>query len=106
MLCPECHADSAHRSHRKGLKEHVLSLFDRYPYRCSKCKHRFLARRHTEIPPTPGATHVEAEIKATRAAVRRKLWRREMLLYASGLILFLFFLYFITRGDGGPAAGP
>jgi hypothetical protein len=46
-----------------------------------------------ESPLTPA----EREIQNTRMAIRRKRARREFLLYSSALLLFLLFLYFITR---------
>jgi hypothetical protein len=100
MLCPKCKTDSAHRSHRRGAVERLVSVFGYYPYRCAGCKHRFLHFRYSVPPPGTGEhASVEREIKTTRARIQWKRKRRELLLYASGLFLFLCFLYYITRAN-------
>lgn len=97
MLCPKCHKDRAHRAHRSGIRERIAALFSRHPYRCHECGQRFLVYRY-EAPPNSGPlTPAEREIQNTRLAVRRQRSRREVLLYSSALVLFLLFLYFITR---------
>jgi hypothetical protein len=45
------------------------------------------------------------EIKATRGAVEWKRRRREILLFGGGFLLFVGFLYFITRERGGSSDG-
>jgi hypothetical protein len=51
-----------------------------------------------ETPPDNGPlTPTEREIRNTRLAIKRQRSRREILLYSSALVLFLLFLYFITR---------
>jgi len=97
MLCPKCHTDRAHRAHRSGIRERVAALFSRHPYRCHECGYRFLVYRY-ETPPDNGPlTPTEREIRNTRLAIKRQRSRREILLYSSALVLFLLFLYFITR---------
>lgn len=106
MLCPRCKIGSAHRSHRQGLKEHALSLLGWYPYRC-KCGARF--SRQSEEPPavetTDRAKAVGAEIRATRAAARRKVKRREFVFWLGAGGLFFAYLFYITH-DRASTADP
>ena len=106
MWCPKCKNDRAHRSHRKGLKEHLASLLAYYPYRCRECKHRFLSN-HYAAPEPPTGEHrgTEREIRANR---RTKDWQRKkrhMAIYGAALLLFLAFLYFVTRDRGANENG-
>lgn len=48
---------------------------------------------------------MEREIKATRHAMKAKRKRRELLLYGTAIILFLTFLYYITRDRGSSVEG-
>ncbi len=101
MLCTKCKADRAHRSHRRGVLELAASFFGYYPYRCGDCGHRFLQFRYSEALNTvPAKSSTEREIRATRTALRWRQKRRDFLLYGSGVLLFLVFLYFITRERG------
>jgi hypothetical protein len=43
--CPLCEGNATHRSHRRGIIEHLASAISIYPYRCDACNNRFLARR-------------------------------------------------------------
>lgn len=106
MLCPKCKTDSAHRSHRASLIEHAAGLFAVYPYRCRGCEHRFLRFRYSapELA-AAGNPSVARELKATRSALQLKRKRRELLLYGIGFLLFLAFLYFITRDRGAQSGG-
>ena len=99
VLCPKCKKDSAHRSHRRGFVEYVVGVAGFYPYRCQDCQLRFLHFRYASI--AQAATGVEREIRATRGAIKAKRKRRELLLYAAAVVLFLAFLYYITRERGG-----
>ena len=106
MNCPKCKTDHAHRSHRVGWKDHVLSLFAYYPYRCKECELRFYQRRPAPLPEaTEKPTATETEIRATRAGYQWKRRRREFLLYGWALVAFLVFLYFVTRDRGGSTEG-
>ena len=98
MLCTKCQTDSAHRSHRVGIREHLSSLLGYYPYRCRNCGRRFQTQGHSE-PGTasPAARGVEREITHTRGALRRRAVRRAILLYGGALILFAVILYYLTR---------
>jgi hypothetical protein len=98
MLCTKCHTDSAHRSHRVGIKEHLSSILGYYPYRCRNCGRRFEVAGHSEPgDASPSARGVEREIAHTRSALRRKAVRRGIMLYAAALLVFMVILYFLTR---------
>ena len=96
MVCPKCKVDHAHRSHRKGL-EHIAGWFGYYPYRCRECGNRFLHFRYAASPDAGRQSETEREIRSTRMRTRWKRKKRELLLYSFGALLFLGFLYFITR---------
>jgi ribosomal protein L37AE/L43A len=40
-VCPYCQNSSFRRSHRGGLRQHVVSLVGIRPYRCLNCQERF-----------------------------------------------------------------
>jgi predicted Zn-ribbon and HTH transcriptional regulator len=98
MLCPRCKADHAHRSHRKGVVERLGSWIGYYPYRCRECGYRFLQFRYAIPPESPGKhSETEREIRTTRVRIRWKRKKRALLLYGFGALIFLSFLYYITR---------
>lgn len=43
--CPRCDGRNVHRSSRRGIREHAISIFSLYPYRCHDCEERFYVRR-------------------------------------------------------------
>jgi hypothetical protein len=47
----------------------------------------------------------DREVTATRGAIQWRRRRRELLLYTGGFLLFVAFLYFITRERSGPSNG-
>lgn len=47
----------------------------------------------------------DREVTATRGAIQWRRRRREFLLYTGGFLLFVAFLYFITRERSGPSDG-
>ena len=98
-LCPECRAGLALRSHRRGAFELLASLAAILPYRCQECSHRFLMFRYAASDKAAHTATIR-EILATRQAIEWPRKRREFLLYGTGLLLFLAFLYFITRERG------
>jgi DNA-directed RNA polymerase subunit RPC12/RpoP len=104
VVCAKCKTDQAHRSHRRGVLELLGSVVAIYPYRCRDCGHRFLKFRYTTTDKTPG-TATEREIQATRTSMAWKRKRREFLLYGAGILLFVVFLYFITRERSGSPDG-
>jgi hypothetical protein len=98
MRCPKCKADSAHRSHRVGFRERLVSLVGYVPYRCRQCSLRFLGFRYSlPEPAAPPARGAEKEIAVTRGSLRWKRRRRELLLYGSAMALFVVILYYLTR---------
>lgn len=106
MWCPKCKTDRAHRSHRAGVKEHLASLLAYYPYRCRECKHRFLRSRYESTEPPSGEHRsTEREIRATRRAKDWKRKKRHMAIYGVALLLFLIFLYLVTRDRNAGAGG-
>lgn len=104
MVCVKCKTDQAHRSHRRGVLELLSAFVAVYPYRCRDCGHRFLKFRHATVDKTPG-TATEREIRTTRSSMAWKRKRREFLMYGAGILLFVVFLYFITRERGGSPEG-
>ncbi len=105
MWCPKCKNDRAHRSHRDGIQEYLASLFAYYPYRCRECKHRFLRSRYkTEEGPSAHRS-TEREIRATRKAKEWERKKRHLAIYGMALLLFLAFLYFVTRDRAAPGGG-
>jgi len=97
MVCPKCKIDHAHRSHRRGL-EHVAGMFGYYPYRCRECGNRFLHFRYADdAAPAKGRSHAEREIRSNRTRIRWQRKKRVLMLYGFGALVFLSFLYFITR---------
>jgi hypothetical protein len=104
MLCPKCKTDNAHRSHRVGLWEHIISIAGYHPYRCRNCKHRFVSSRYAVPEGTSPATRsVEREISHTQSSFRWKRKKRDIILYGSALIVFGVILYLLTRP---PKIGP
>jgi len=98
MLCPKCKVDHAHRSHRNGLVERLGGLFGYYPYRCRECGHRFLHFRYAALPEGAGKrSEAEPEVRSTRPSIRWKRKKRAILLYGVSALVFLGFLYYITR---------
>jgi len=101
--------DRAHRSHRKGLKDRAASLLGKHPYRCHECGYRFLHFDQAAAEEHGQPTSTEREIRMTRSAARRKQRRRELWLFGVALLLFLAFLYYITRvrpaAEGGGPVG-
>ena len=106
MLCPKCKTNHAARSHRRGPVEYVVSVVGYYPYSCQDCHLRFRRLRNAQVEdPAAGHPSVEREIKATRNAMKARRKRRELLLYGTAIVLFLTFLYYITRDRGGSVEG-
>ena len=100
VLCPKCNSDRTHRSHRRRRFEQLVSRAAIYPYRCRACGHRFLTFHH-EAPDEAASTPTVGEILSTRRSVKWRSKRLEFFLYGAVLLLFLAFLYYITREHGG-----
>ena len=98
MVWKKCQTDSAHRSHRVGLKEHLAGMVGYYPYRCRKCGDRFRVHGRGEAEPASSAVRsTEREIAYTQGSRRRKVVRRAVMLYGCALVLFGVILYYLTR---------
>lgn len=106
MLCPKCKTDRAHRSHRSSAKEYLASVLAYYPYRCRACKHRFLLSRYAK-PEAPPSEHVgtEREIRATRQSKNWERKKRHLIIYGIALLVFLVFLFLVTRDRGANDGG-
>jgi len=104
VVCVKCKTGQAHRSHKRGVVELLAAFVAIYPYRCRDCSHRFLRFRYAEVDKTPGSA-TEREIRTTRSSMAWKRKRREFLMYGAGILLFLVFLYFITRERSGSSEG-
>ena len=76
------------------MRERLASLVGYYPYRCRQCGLRFLRFRYADSKARSGT---EKEIRATRASLKWKYKKQEIWLYTLGFLIFLVFLYFITR---------
>jgi len=105
VQCPNCKTDRAHRTHRRGLKDYAASLFGFYPYRCHDCEHRFFHSYRTAEEPAREPSSTGKEVRVTRGHRAARQRRRELLLYGLALLVFLAFLYYISRYHGAPAGG-
>jgi hypothetical protein len=92
MTCPHCGEQSAHRSHRSGIKDRVMRIFQMIPYRCKKCKKRFytyLAGEKSDRLRTPE----ERKIMELRRRLKWKRSKRELVVYAMATIILLAVIY-------------
>ena len=96
MICPKCRETKAHRSHRHGLKDRVLRIFQMIPYRCHACSTRFYAYRAGEKSSTL-RTREERKIMELRRRIRWKRSRGQILAYGVASVLLLGMLYAILR---------
>jgi len=92
VTCPHCGQTSAHRSHRSGIKDRVMRLFEMIPYRCRKCSKRFYAFRAGEKS-TKMRTPEERKIMELRRRLAWKRSRRELFVYAAAALLLLAIIY-------------
>lgn len=97
MICPKCKENRAHRSHRKGVWEYVAGFFAFYATRCHGCGYRFLRFRYAPGAQEREPTATEREIRSTRSAIKWRRKKQELFLYLLGALVFLVFLYFVTR---------
>lgn len=105
MLCPKCKIDRAHRAHRAGLAEHLVSLIGFFPYKCRDCNTRFLRFAHASFAAAESLDPAtEREIASTRSHLGRQRKHREILLYGTALLLFSAILYFLIREPSGVIA--
>jgi len=87
------------------LKDYAASLFGFYPYRCHDCEHRFFHSYRTAEEPAREPSSTGKEVRVTRGHRAARQRRRELLLYGLALLVFLAFLYYISRYHGAPAGG-
>jgi predicted Zn-ribbon and HTH transcriptional regulator len=92
MICSKCGEASAHRSHRAGIKDRLVRIFQMIPYRCRKCGHRFYAYRAGETS-SKLRTHEERKIMELRARLRWKRSKRELLAYGFGALILIVIVY-------------
>ena len=96
MTCPKCGEPSAHRSHRSGIKDQVLRIFQMIPYRCRKCSKRFYAYRAGEKS-SRMRTAEERKIMELRRRLRWKRSKRELFAYGAGALLLVVIIYAILQ---------
>lgn len=88
MRCPKCKSDNVQRSHRRGLKERLVSgLFSSVMYRCRDCSHRFSRERRQ------------------RPVAKKKHARRNAYLLIAALVLSALVAMTIVEYSNGPVRG-
>jgi hypothetical protein len=92
LTCPECGEGQAHRSHRAGLKDRLLGLFQFRPYRCHKCSTRFYAWRSGEHSPKL-RTGEERRIIRLRRHRKWQRSKRQLAAYGIATLLLIYFIY-------------
>jgi hypothetical protein len=123
LICPLCGCQHVRRSPRRGPIEHFRSFFGFYPYRCLGCSSRSFLRTSSNVPRPKRTTGLIEQVLEIRGLcthrwhdslsrflhLRKRLGkrrrtsygtRREMLLYGSGIVVFLalFFLLIWVTG--------
>jgi hypothetical protein len=96
VICPKCGEQRAHRSHRNGIKDRIMRIFQMIPYRCGKCSVRFYAYRAGEKS-SKLRTSEERRIMALRRRVRWKRSRRELWAYGFGALLLAAIIYSVIQ---------
>jgi hypothetical protein len=96
MICPNCKASKAHRSHRTGIKDRVAAWFSVKPYRCQACSHRFYAYREGETSPRLRSSE-EMRILKLRRKIRWKKTRVELVAYAICSVIVAFMIYYLIQ---------
>ena len=96
VTCPKCSEPAAHRSHRRGLKDRVWGWFSMIPYRCKKCHIRYYAYLAGEKSDRMRTTE-ERRIMKIRRALKWKHSKRNLAVYALGLIAFAIAAYLFTQ---------
>jgi hypothetical protein len=92
VTCPKCGEQRAHRSHRSGIKDRVMRMFQMIPYRCRKCSVRYYAYRAGEKS-AKMRTGEERRIMELRRRIKWKRSRRELWAYGLGALLLVLFVY-------------
>jgi hypothetical protein len=92
MTCPHCGEQSAHRSHRSGIRDRVMRMFQMIPYRCKKCTKRFYAYRAGEKSDRL-RTPEERKIMELRRRLKWKRSKRELMVYSMAALILLAVIY-------------
>jgi hypothetical protein len=96
MICPNCGEQSAHRSHRSGIKDRVMRLVALIPYRCKRCSKRFYAYRAGEKSDRL-RTPEERKIMALRRKLKWKRSKRDLAVYVIGGLILLAVIYLAVQ---------
>ena len=92
MICPKCKENRAHRSHRAGLTDRFLRLFQQIPYRCHGCNQRFYAYRAGERS-SKLRSHEEMKIMQLRRRLRWKRSRLALAMYGLATLVLIAIIY-------------
>jgi hypothetical protein len=96
MICPNCGEAAAHRSHRDGIKDNFVRLFQMIPYRCRKCRRRFYAYKAGEKS-SRMRTPEERKIMQLRSRLRWQRSKRELAAYGLGVLIMVAVIYFMIQ---------
>jgi hypothetical protein len=96
MICAVCKEPKAHRSHREGVKDWTLGLFNKTPYRCHACKARFYVYRHGEED-SRLRTAEEQRIIKLRRKYKWKQSKRQLLAFGLCALVVAVAIYMIVQ---------
>jgi hypothetical protein len=96
MICPGCREPQAHRSHRKGVRDWLLALAKRNPYRCSACKKRFYVYLDGETS-SRLRTSEERRILRIRRKYKWRKSRRQLFAFAFFSMVLIAILYVLMQ---------
>lgn len=100
MKCPKCASADLRASRRKRWRDLLHAPFGRTAVRCRACGNRFYASG----PGLPNGIRKHGRNHGVKRGTRRiRPWMWELALYTLLLLLFLFFLRYLTSE---PAARP
>jgi len=100
-LCPKCKTETAKRVHREGILDRLAHMAGFSPYQCGECELRFKVFRFSPEPEIPKADRGTArEIKKTRRQLQLARIKQEIYLYTFAGLVFLAFLYFLSKERG------
>jgi proteasome lid subunit RPN8/RPN11 len=97
-ICPRCDSTHIRRSRRTGPVKRFCQFFGFYPYRCHECLSRFFLKTSSDLLERSRSGSRKRPEERKRAFQRT---RREVLVWGSGILGFLAFLYYVIR-DNGP----
>jgi hypothetical protein len=90
-ICPKCSSQRIHRSHRKGITEHVLRVFGLRSRRCHECSARFVTLGDSVVP----GKEVVRILRTVSLAV----------LAALAVVMVVGAVVWLSRTEGSAAAG-